>query len=64
MTIYYENNKQIMRSSVYQDSLITLSNEIKEIAKYNLDVIQKRFDYLKNIENLLEENFKQMVTQQ
>jgi len=63
MTIYYENNKQIMRSSVYQDSLITLSNEIKDIVKYNLDVIQKRFDYLKNIEHLLEENFKQMVVQ-
>jgi uncharacterized protein YlzI (FlbEa/FlbD family) len=63
MTIYYENNKQIMRASVYPDSLITLSKEIKEIVEYNLDVIQKRFDYLKNIENLLEENFKQMVTQ-
>jgi len=63
MTIYYENNKQIMRASVYPDSLITLSKEIKEIVEYNLDVIQKRFDYLKNIENLLEENFKQMVAQ-
>ena len=63
MTIYYENNKQIMRASVYPDSLITLSKEVKEIVEHNLDVIQKRFDYLKNIENLLEENFKQMVTQ-
>jgi len=63
MTIYYENNKQIMRASVYPDSLITLSKEVKEIVEYNLDVIQKRFDYLKNIENLLEENFKQMVAQ-
>ena len=63
MTIYYESNKQIMRSSVYPDSLITLPKEIKEIVKYNVDVIQKRFDYLKNIENILEENFKQMVSQ-
>jgi hypothetical protein len=63
MTIYYENNNQIMRASVYPDSLIPLSKEIKEIVKYNLDVIQKRFDYLMNIEHLLEENFKQMVTQ-
>lgn len=63
MTIYYESNKQIMRSSVYPDSLITLPKEIKEIVKYNVDVIQKRFDYLKNIENILEENFKQLVSQ-
>jgi uncharacterized protein YlzI (FlbEa/FlbD family) len=63
MTIYYESNKQIMRTSVYPDSLITLSKGIKEIVKHNLDVIQKRFDYLKNIENLLEEYFKQMVAQ-
>jgi hypothetical protein len=63
MTIYYEHHKQIMRASVYPDSLITLSKEIKEIVEYNLDVIQKRFDYLKNIESLLEENFKQMVAQ-
>jgi hypothetical protein len=63
MTIYYEKNNQIMRASVYPDSLITLSKEVKEIVKYNLDVIQKRFDYLKNIENILIDNFKQMVTQ-
>jgi hypothetical protein len=63
MTIYYENNNQIMRASVYSDSLIALSKEVKEIVEYNLNVIQKRFDYLKNIENLLIENFKQLVTQ-
>jgi len=64
MTIYYENNKQIMRASVYPDSLIALSKEVKEIVEYNVDVIQKRFDYLKNIENLLEENFKQLIAQE
>ena len=63
MTIYYERHKQIMRASVYPDSLIALSKEVKEIVEYNVNVIQKRFDYLKNIEHLLEENFKQMVTQ-
>ena len=64
MTIYYENNKQIMRASVYPDSLIALPKEVKEIVEYNVDVIQKRFDYLKNIENLLEENFKQLIAQE
>jgi len=64
MTIYYEKYKQIMRASVYPDSLIALSKEVKEIVEYNVDVIQKRFDYLKNIENLLVENFRQLIAQE